>query len=100
MGQVPPLSARPKERADKERRGDSNPSSNPVIIHQPIRYMAVVAFITEDAVWTTPHGRLSGREAIEKDYAERSFGHVSSSCSVHSGSRFLASSVEILGRNP
>ena len=35
---------------------------------------AVVAFITEDAIWTTPHGRLSGRQAIEKDYAERSFG--------------------------
>jgi uncharacterized protein (TIGR02246 family) len=36
---------------------------------------AVVAFVTEDAIWTTPHGRLSGRQAIEKDYAERSFGH-------------------------
>jgi uncharacterized protein (TIGR02246 family) len=34
---------------------------------------AVAALITEDAVWITPHGRLSGRQAIEKDYAERSF---------------------------
>ena len=36
---------------------------------------AVAAFITEDAIWTTPHGKISGRQAIEKDYAERSFGH-------------------------
>jgi uncharacterized protein (TIGR02246 family) len=36
---------------------------------------AVVVFITEDAIWTTPHGKVSGRQAIEKDYAERSFGH-------------------------
>jgi uncharacterized protein (TIGR02246 family) len=36
---------------------------------------AVAAFITENAIWTTPRGKLSGRQAIEKDYAERSFGH-------------------------
>ena len=36
---------------------------------------AVAAFITEDAIWKTPHGKISGRQAIEKDYAERSFGH-------------------------
>jgi uncharacterized protein (TIGR02246 family) len=36
---------------------------------------AVAAFITEDAIWTTPHGKISGRQAIEKDYAERSFRH-------------------------
>jgi uncharacterized protein (TIGR02246 family) len=36
---------------------------------------AVSAFITEDAIWTTPHGEISGRQAIQKDYAERSFGH-------------------------
>jgi uncharacterized protein (TIGR02246 family) len=36
---------------------------------------AVAAFIPEDAIWTTPHGKISGRQAIEKDFAERSFGH-------------------------
>ena len=34
---------------------------------------AVAAFITEDAVWITPHGTLSGRQAIQKDYADLAF---------------------------
>jgi uncharacterized protein (TIGR02246 family) len=34
---------------------------------------AVAALITEGAVWTTPHGKLSGRQAIQKDYADRAF---------------------------
>jgi uncharacterized protein (TIGR02246 family) len=34
---------------------------------------AVAALITEDAIWITPHGTLSGRQAIQKDYADRSF---------------------------
>jgi uncharacterized protein (TIGR02246 family) len=29
---------------------------------------AVSAFITEDAIWKTPHGTLTGRQAIEKDF--------------------------------
>jgi uncharacterized protein (TIGR02246 family) len=33
----------------------------------------VAAFITEDAVWRTPHGTFTGRQAIEKDYAKRVF---------------------------
>jgi uncharacterized protein (TIGR02246 family) len=29
---------------------------------------AVAAFYKEDAVWKTPHGTFTGRQAIEKDY--------------------------------
>jgi uncharacterized protein (TIGR02246 family) len=36
--------------------------------------VAVAAFTTDNAIWITPHGTLSGREAIQKDYADRSFG--------------------------
>jgi uncharacterized protein (TIGR02246 family) len=35
--------------------------------------VAVAALITEDAMWTTPHGTLSGRQAIQKDYEDRAF---------------------------
>jgi uncharacterized protein (TIGR02246 family) len=34
---------------------------------------AVAALITEDAMWTTPHGTSSGRQAIQKDYDDRAF---------------------------
>jgi uncharacterized protein (TIGR02246 family) len=36
--------------------------------------VAVAAFITNDAIWTTPHGTFSGRQAIQKDYADYTFG--------------------------
>jgi uncharacterized protein (TIGR02246 family) len=36
--------------------------------------VAVAAFITDNAIWITPHGTLSGRQAIQTDYADRSFG--------------------------
>jgi ketosteroid isomerase-like protein len=35
--------------------------------------VAVAALITEDAVWITPHGTFTGRQAIEKDYADYAF---------------------------
>jgi uncharacterized protein (TIGR02246 family) len=35
--------------------------------------VAVAAFLTDNALWTTPHGTLSGREVIETDYAEHEF---------------------------
>ncbi len=35
--------------------------------------VAVAAFITEDAVWTTPHGTLSDRQSIQKDFEDREF---------------------------
>ena len=34
---------------------------------------AVAALYKEDAVWRTPHGTFTGRQAIEKDYAKREF---------------------------
>jgi uncharacterized protein (TIGR02246 family) len=34
---------------------------------------AIAALITEDAVWMTPHGTLSGRQAVENYYADYSF---------------------------
>jgi uncharacterized protein (TIGR02246 family) len=34
---------------------------------------AIAALITEDAVWMTPHGTLSGRQAVQNYYAEYSF---------------------------
>ena len=34
---------------------------------------AVAALYKEDAVWRTPHGTFTGRQAIEKDYAKRAF---------------------------
>ena len=34
---------------------------------------AVASLITEDAIWITPHGTLSGRQVVQKDYADRSF---------------------------
>ena len=36
--------------------------------------VAVAAFITDKAIWITPHGTFFGRESIQKDYADRSFG--------------------------
>jgi uncharacterized protein (TIGR02246 family) len=34
---------------------------------------AVAALYAEDAVWKTPHGTFTGRQAIERDYAKREF---------------------------
>jgi uncharacterized protein (TIGR02246 family) len=34
---------------------------------------AIAALITEDAVWMTPHGTLSGRQAVQNYYADYSF---------------------------
>jgi uncharacterized protein (TIGR02246 family) len=36
--------------------------------------VAVAALLTDKAICITPHGTFSGREAIQKDYADRSFG--------------------------
>jgi uncharacterized protein (TIGR02246 family) len=33
---------------------------------------AIAALITEDAVWMTPHGTLSGRQAVQNYYADYS----------------------------
>jgi hypothetical protein len=44
--------------------------------------VAVAAFITEDAIWTTPHGKLSGRDVIEADYANHVFRYHSNDLST------------------
>jgi uncharacterized protein (TIGR02246 family) len=43
---------------------------------------AVCAFITEDAVWTTPKGKYSGRQSIEADYVDHVFRYHSNNLST------------------
>jgi uncharacterized protein (TIGR02246 family) len=43
---------------------------------------AVSAFIAEDAVWTTPTGKFSGRQRIEADYVDHVFRYHSGNLST------------------